>query len=365
MSSEWGRFFKISIFGESHGAGIGVTIQGAPAGIPIDQEALFQFMSRRAPGKDKTSTPRKESDLPETLSGIFQGHTTGTPISALIRNQDTRSKDYGELAHTARPGHADYTGFLRYGGFQDFRGGGHFSGRLTAPLCYAGGIAKQILASRNIWVGAHVAQIAGIPDLPFDPVGLDQETLLKPGKSGCPVLAPAAEDKMREAIENARISQDSVGGIVECAALGFPGGVGSPMFDGIENRAASILFGIPAVKGVEFGAGFQAAYLKGSQNNDPFTVVNDKILSKTNHAGGILGGISTGMPVLARVAFKPTPSISQPQETVDFMEKKEKELIIKGRHDPCVVVRAVPVVEGAFAVALLDCLLEAEGYNHF
>ena len=164
MSSEWGRFFKISIFGESHGAGIGVTIQGAPAGIPIDQEALFQFMSRRAPGKDKTSTPRKESDLPETLSGIFQGHTTGTPISALIRNQDTRSKDYGELAHTARPGHADYTGFLRYGGFQDFRGGGHFSGRLTAPLCYAGGIAKQILASRNIWVGAHVAQIAGIPD---------------------------------------------------------------------------------------------------------------------------------------------------------------------------------------------------------
>ena len=365
MSSEWGRFFKISIFGESHGAGIGVTNQGAPAGIPIDQEALFQFMSRRVPGKDKTSTPRKESDLPETLSGIFQGHTTGTPISALIRNQDTRSKDYGELARTARPGHADYTGFLRYGGFQDFRGGGHFSGRLTAPLCYAGGIAKQILASRNIWVGAHVAQIAGIPDLPFDPVGLDQETLLKPGKSGFPVLAPAAEDKMREAIENARISQDSVGGIVECAALGFPGGVGSPMFDGIENRAASILFGIPAVKGVEFGAGFQAAYLKGSQNNDPFTVVNDKILSKTNHAGGILGGISTGMPVLARVAFKPTPSISQPQETVDFMEKKEKELIIKGRHDPCVVVRAVPVVEGAFAVALLDCLLEAEGYNHF
>lgn len=365
MSSEWGRHFTISIFGESHGEGIGVTINGAPAGIPIDRSALLAFMARRAPGKDKTSTPRQESDLPETLSGIYQGKTTGAPIAAVIRNRDTRSGDYGEMAHTARPGHADYTAFLRYGGFHDPRGGGHFSGRLTAPLCYAGGVAKQILESKGIFVGAHTAEIAGIPDTPFDPVALDRETLLRPGTSAFPVLNPEAGERMRAAIEAARMDLDSVGGVVECAAVGFPGGIGSPMFGGVENRLASILFGIPAVKGVEFGAGFQAARMRGSENNDPFRIKSGEVRATQNHAGGILGGISTGMPVMVRAAFKPTPSISKEQESVDFMEMADRDLTIKGRHDPCVVVRAVPVVEAAAAVALLDCLLEARGYAAF
>lgn len=365
MSSEWGRNFSISIFGESHGEGIGVTINGAPAGIPIDRGALLAFMARRAPGKDKTSTPRQESDLPETLSGIYQGKTTGAPIAAVIRNRDTRSGDYSEFSHTARPGHADYTAFLRYGGFHDPRGGGHFSGRLTAPLCYAGGIAKQILESRGVLVGAHIAEIAGILDSPFDSVALDAETLLRPGKSVFPVLDSGAGQSMRDAIEEARMSLDSVGGVVECAAIGFPGGIGSPMFGGIENRAASILFGIPAVKGVEFGAGFAAAKLRGSANNDPFRMEGEAVRTIQNNAGGILGGISTGMPILVRAAFKPTPSISQEQKTVDFLAGENCGFAIKGRHDPCVVVRAVSVVEAAMAAALLDCLLEAEGYQNF
>lgn len=365
MSSEWGRNFSISIFGESHGDGIGVAIQGAPAGIPIDRAALLAFLSRRAPGKDKTSTPRQESDLPETLSGIYRGKTTGAPIAAVIRNRDTRSADYCEFSRAARPGHADYTAYLRYGGFHDPRGGGHFSGRLTAPLCYAGGIAKQILEARGVFVGAHIAEIAGIADAPFPPAELDRETLLLPGQSPFPVLDAQAGEKMREAIEAARMELDSVGGVVECASIGFPGGVGSPMFDGVENRLASILFGIPAVKGVEFGAGFSAARMRGSENNDPFRMADGRIRTNRNNAGGILGGISTGMPILVRAAFKPTPSISKEQQTVDFVEKADRDLVIKGRHDPCVVVRAVPVVEAAAAVALLDCLLEAEGYAGF
>lgn len=365
MSSEWGRNFSISIFGESHGEGIGVTINGVPAGIPIDRAALLAFLARRAPGKDKTSTPRQESDLPETLSGIYRGRTTGAPIAAVIRNRDTRSGDYSELARTARPGHADYTAHLRYGGFQDPRGGGHFSGRLTAPLCYAGGIAKQILEHQGVFVGAHIAEIAGIPDTPFPPVELDRETLLRPGRSPFPVLDFQAGEQMREAVEAARMDLDSVGGVVECAAIGFPGGVGAPIFGGVENRLASILFGIPAVKGVEFGAGFSAARMRGSQNNDPFRARKGRVETTQNNAGGILGGISTGMPVLVRAAFKPTPSISKEQKTVDFVEKADRDLTVKGRHDPCVVVRAVPVVEAAAAVALLDCLLEAEGYANF
>lgn len=365
MSSEWGRNFTVSIFGESHGEGIGVTIGGAPAGIPIDRKALLAFMARRAPGKDKTSTPRQESDLPETLSGIYNGKTTGAPIAAVIRNRDTRSGDYSEFARVARPGHSDYTAYLRYKGCNDPRGGGHFSGRLTAPLCYAGGVAKQILEAGGIFVGAHIAEIAGISDTPFDPAALDRETLSRAGSCAFPVLDADAGQKMRDAIEDARMSLDSVGGVVECAAIGYPGGVGSPMFGGIENRAASILFGIPAVKGVEFGAGFGAARLRGSENNDPFLIRDGQVCARTNRAGGILGGISTGMPIVARAAFKPTPSIASQQRTVDFVENAERDLVIKGRHDPCVVVRAVPVVEAAMAIALLDSLLEAEGYRNF
>ncbi|MCI9160667.1 MAG: chorismate synthase [Anaerotruncus sp.] len=364
MSSRWGRQFQISIFGESHGAGIGVVIDGVPAGFTLDLEELYAFLKRRAPGRNRASTPRQESDLPELVSGVQDGRTTGAPLTALIRNSDQHSKDYSELASTARPGHADYTGYLRYAGCNDVRGGGHFSGRLTAPLCFAGGVARQLLAARGVLVGAHAARIAGIDDAPFDPVGLDATTLLAPGKAEIPVLDPESGRRMLDAIELARMEQDSVGGVVECAVLGMPAGVGSPMFDGLENRIASIVFGIPAVKGIEFGAGFNAAELRGSQNNDPFRIRDGRVVCSTNHAGGILGGISNGMPILFRAAFKPTPSISQPQQTVDFVRHTERDLTVHGRHDPCVVLRAVPVVEAAAAIAAADCLLEADGYRH-
>lgn len=361
--STWGNDLKISIFGESHGPGIGVVIDGLPAGLPIDREELAAFMARRAPGRDKASTPRRETDRPELLSGVRGDVTTGTPLAALIRNNDTHSSDYGELASTARPGHADYTGFLRYAGWGDVRGGGHFSGRLTAPLVFAGGLAKQLLAREGVYVGAHIARCAGIADAPFDPVRLDRETLLRPGASAFPTLDAAAGERMREEIETARMSTDSVGGVVECGVVGFPAGVGSPMFDGLENRIASIVFGIPAVKGLEFGDGFAAAELRGSEHNDPFRLADGKVVTETNHAGGILGGISSGMPILLRAAFKPTASIAKPQRTVDFRENAERELVVKGRHDPCVVVRAVPVVEAAVSLALADALLGAKGYE--
>ncbi|MEM1483679.1 chorismate synthase [Oscillospiraceae bacterium PP1C4] len=357
MSSNWGNCFYISIFGESHGAGIGVVIDGVPAGLKLDLDELSAFMLRRAPGHSKTSTPRMESDIPEILSGFVSGVTTGTPLAALIRNNDTHSSDYEEFSSVARPGHADYTGFVRYGGHNDVRGGGHFSARLTAPLCFAGAVAKQLLAQKNILVGAHIARAAGISDIPYDPVNLDEQTLLRAGKSEFPVLDDAAGEQMKAAIEEARMAQDSVGGVVECAILGVPAGIGSPIFDGLENSIASIVFGIPAVKGIEFGEGFGAADLKGSQNNDSFQIRDGKIVTDTNHAGGILGGISSGMPILLRAAFKPTPSISQSQNTVDFTARTQRSVNIKGRHDPCVAVRAVPVVEAAVAIAAVDAML--------
>ena len=357
MSSSWGKSFHLSIYGESHGAGIGVVIDGVPAGLPLDLEQVAVFMRRRAPGQNRASTARKEADQPEILSGFHNGYTTGTPLGALIRNADTHSSDYSELAATARPGHADYTGFVRYGGFGDVRGGGHFSGRLTAPLCFAGAVAIQLLARSGILIGAHAARIAGIADTAFEPVALDPQTLLYPASQPFPTLDEQAGAQMLAAIESARMVQDWVGGVVECAVLGLPAGIGSPMFDGLENVIASLVFGIPAVKGIEFGAGFAAAELRGSQNNDPFCIKDGQICTTSNYAGGILGGISSGMPVLLRVAFKPTPSIAQPQQTVDFRQGCEKTLSIHGRHDPCVVVRAVPVVEAAVAIAVVDAIL--------
>ena len=363
MPSIWGNYLKLSIFGESHGPGIGVVLDGLPAGVPIDREELERFTQRRAPGKNRNSTPRKENDWPEFLSGYWNGATTGTPLAALIRNHDTQSKDYSQMQAVARPGHADFTGFLRYAGANDVRGGGHFSGRLTAPLTLAGGIAKQVLARRGIVIGAHLVQVGGCADLLYDPANLDEETLLRPGNAPFPTLDERLGARMQRVIEQARMEQDSVGGMVECGVLGFPSGIGSPMFGGLENRIASLAFGIPAVKGVEFGDGFLACALRGSQNNDPFTLKDGQIVTETNHAGGILGGISTGMPILFRVGFKPTPSISLPQKTVNFREKRLETLEVHGRHDPCVAVRAVPVVEAAAALALLDALLEAQGYQ--
>ncbi|RGX55490.1 chorismate synthase [Anaerotruncus sp. AF02-27] len=363
MSSSWGKNFKISVFGESHGRSIGVVLDGVPAGLTLDMEELNAFMQRRAPGKNKASTPRKELDSPQIQSGFYKGVTTGTPLCAVILNGDQHSADYTQFASVARPGHADYTGFLRYAGYNDVRGGGHFSGRLTAPLCFAGGVAKQLLAREGILVGAHACRIAGIDDRRFDPVSLGKETLLCAASRSFPTLDEAAGNRMAQAIEEARLAQDSVGGVVECGVTGLSAGIGSPMFDGLENTVASIVFGIPAVKGLEFGAGFAASDLRGSENNDPFALKNGKIAAETNNAGGILGGISTGMPVILRVAFKPTPSISQEQQTVDFRAHTQGNVSIHGRHDPCVVVRAVPVVEAAVAIAVAEALLDARGYE--
>ena len=358
MSSNWGNQIKISIFGESHGTAIGVVIDGLPAGEPIDFDLLLAFMDRRRPGQNRFSTPRKETDHPHILSGFYQGRTTGTPLAIVIRNGDTHSTDYAQMASIARPAHADYTGYLRYHGAQDSRGGGHFSGRLTAPLVAAGGIAMQILAHRGVQIGGHIASIGEIDDIPFDPVTLSTDTLLSPGKKDFPVQNDHAGEKMQQLIENCRINQDSVGGVVECAAIGFPAGIGSPMFDGLENRLASLLFGIPAVKGLEFGAGFHSSRCLGSQMNDPFCLENRKIRTKSNHHGGILGGISSGMPILLRVAFKPTPSISRVQDTVNFQTMEPAQLSIQGRHDPCIVPRAVPCVEASVDLALLDAWME-------
>ena len=362
MSSELGRALRLSVFGQSHGKAIGGVIDGLPAGERIDMEALFAFMDRRRPGK-ALSTQRNEADVPEFLSGLQEDVTCGFPLAFAIKNADTRSGDYAPFATKPRPGHADYTAFLRYGGFADMRGGGHFSGRLTAPLCIAGGIAKQLLEKRGIFVGAHLFAVGGAKDEGFDPVLLTQEALLAPGKKEFPVCDDARGLAMKAEAEAAKSAQDSVGGVVECAVLGFPAGVGSPMFDGVENRLAAALFGIPAVKGLEFGAGFGAAGLRGSENNDPFVLKEGKVCTETNCHGGILGGITTGMPVVFRLAFKPTPSIAQKQRTVDLAEGVETTIEIKGRHDPCVALRAVPVVEAVAAFALLDLYLEEGRWN--
>ncbi|WRS28473.1 chorismate synthase [Oscillospiraceae bacterium MB08-C2-2] len=358
MSSSWGKNIKLSIFGESHGNGIGVVLDGLPAGEAIDMEELAVFQARRAPRKSALSTARKESDGVKILSGFFEGHTTGTPLCGVLENTDTRSGDYKEMSALARPGHGDYTGFIRYSGYNDMRGGGHFSARLTAPLVFAGGIAKQILARRGIVIGGHIAQIHGIKDTSFDPVAVNAELLEAVTSKAFPVLDDSAGQAMEQAVKTAHSQGDSVGGIVECAAVGVPVGIGSPIFDGLENKLASIMFGVPAVKGIEFGAGFEAAQLTGSQNNDSFYMEGEQVRTKSNNHGGILGGISSGMPVVMRVAFKPTPSIAQTQQTVDFRKQEDAPLQIRGRHDPCVVLRAVPCVEACMALALLDCLLE-------
>lgn len=353
MSSTYGENLKLSIFGQSHGTAIGMTLDGIPAGLPVDTDALQVFLNRRAPGQNDWSTPRKEADRPEFLSGILDGFTCGAPIAAAIYNKNTRSGDYANLKDCPRPGHADLTAQIKYGGFQDAVGGGHFSGRLTAPLCIAGGLCKQWLEGMGIQVFAHVAAIAGISDTPFDPLAPDAD-LIQPE---FPVVNQDAGARMRAVISAAKSDGDSVGGIVECAVTGLPAGVGEPMFGGVESRIAQIVYGVPAVKGVEFGAGFAAAKLRGSQNNDDYVMIDGQIRTATNNAGGILGGITTGMPLIFRAALKPTPSISRPQQSVSLSSGEMQELVIKGRHDPCIVPRAVPVIEAAAAIAIFDMIL--------
>ena len=358
MSSYLGRNLHVSVFGQSHSPAIGVCVDGLPAGERVDPEELQSFLKRRAPGQTATSTPRKEADETRILCGLVDGVTCGAPLAAVIENTNTRSQDYARLRDVPRPGHADYTAQARYGGFQDVAGGGHFSGRLTAPLCIAGGIALQILARRGIQVSAHIQSIGEIEDRPFDSMGEQAEILDRLKAAPFPVLDEKAGERMRASILQARSERDSVGGVVECIAQGLPAGLGDPMFGGMEGRLAAALFGVPAVKGVEFGAGFGAARMRGSEHNDPFALREGRVVTKTNHAGGILGGITTGMPILLRAAFKPTPSIAMEQDSVSLSRMEAEKLVVTGRHDPCIVPRAVPVVEAVTALVLLDALLD-------
>ncbi len=355
MSSIWGKNVQISIFGESHGKAIGVTINGLQAGFPLDTEEIAKYMARRK-ASGTLSTPRKEDDLPEIISGVFEGKTTGAPLTAIIYNNNTKSSDYEAIKTLARPGHADYTAFVKYHGANDYRGGGHFSGRLTACIVFAGAVCSQILKSMGIDVSAHIASIGKVNDVPFSLYASDE--LKVKLSDGFPVINDDVAAPMQEEIANAAADKDSVGGVIECMVSGIRAGIGSPMFDGVENKIASIIFGIPAVKGIEFGLGFAASKLRGSENNDEFSLYNGAIRTNTNNCGGVLGGITNGMPIVFRAAFKPTPSIARLQHTVDVKTNENAVLEIKGRHDPCVVVRAVPVVTAATAIAVLDLLSE-------
>lgn len=357
MSSEFGKNIKLSIFGESHGRAIGCVIDGLPSGIRLDMHKIYVDMSRRAPGKDKTSTPRLEKDIPNIISGVLDNVTTGAPLAMVIENTNTQSGDYSNLMTVPRPSHSDYPAYVKYNGNNDIRGGGHFSGRLTAPLVFAGAVAKQVLVQKGITVGAHIAKIGSVQDEMFDKNNITAEQLNKLSAAAFSTISSQAQEKMREVIEEARMKQDSVGGIIECAAIGLPVGLGANIFSTVESQLSSILFGIPAVKGVEFGAGFDFAEMKGSQANDAYCIKNGKVALKTNNNGGVLGGMTSGAPLVVSVAIKPTPSISQPQQSVNLQTMQEETLVIQGRHDPCIVGRAVPVVEAAIAFGLLDMMM--------
>ena len=349
MSSVYTGNLTVAIFGQSHAPAIGVTVDGLPAGLPVDLDALQQFLRRRAPGQNAWSTPRKEADAPEILCGLSNGRTCGAPLTAIIRNTNTRSGDYDNLRDTPRPGHADYTAQIKFSGAQDVAGGGHFSGRLTAPLCIAGGICLQLLETQGVTIRARIVSVGAVTD--------DSPFLSPVGEKAFPAVSDAAAAAMQAEIAAARADGDSVGGVIECVVEGLPAGVGDPMFGGLENLISRAVFAIPAVKGIEFGAGFAAARMRGSENNDPFRVENGGVVTETNHCGGILGGISDGMPIVFRAAFKPTPSIARQQRSVSLGQMENKTLVIQGRHDPCIVPRAVPCVEAAAAIAVLDAVM--------
>lgn len=351
MNSTYGENLKLTIFGESHSPFIGMTLEGIPAGLSVDEDTLLAFLARRAPGQNPWSTSRKETDKAEFRSGITDGHTTGDPITAVIYNTNTRSGDYQNLVVCPRPGHADYTAHIKYGSCQP--GGGHFSGRLTAPLCIAGGLCIQWLDDMGIRIGGHISNVHGIEDDKFDPLNPQIDTV----SSVFPVLNEQQGENMRASIYAAKTAGDSVGGSIECAIVGLEAGFGGPLFAGLEGKLAQILYGIPAVKGVEFGTGFGVCKLFGSENNDAFAIKDNNIVTTTNHCGGILGGISNGMPILFRVAFKPTPSIAKTQNTVNLGSMENTTVQVNGRHDPCIVPRAVPVVEAAAALAIFDTIL--------
>ena len=361
MSGIWGNHLKLSIFGESHGQAVGVVINGLPAGIKLDWDLINVQMARRAPGKNALVTARQESDQYEIVSGYFNNKTTGSPLCCLIWNKDRRSQDYEDIKGILRPSHADYTARVKYENCHDYRGGGHFSGRLTAPLVFAGAIARQVLAKQEIVLGSHIFSIGEVQERLFDLNDICQEQLLDLGEMDFPALDPEKADIMKALILETKKEKDSVGGVIETAVINLPVGIGSPFFDSVESKIAQLLFAIPAVKGVEFGAGFGITRMRGSEANDPFVLQAEQVRTVTNHSGGIQGGISNGMPLVFRVAFKPTPSIGKVQTTVDLEKREEVEISIKGRHDPCIVPRAVPVVEAVAALALLDLMIEKDG----
>ena len=360
MSSTYGENLKLSIFGQSQGPAVGMTLDGIPAGLPVDLEKLQLFLNRRSPGQHDWATSRKEEDRPEFLGGILDGFTCGAPIAAVIYNNNAHSGDYEALRDCPRPGHADYTAQVKYGGFQDAAGGGHFSGRLTAPLCIAGGLCKQWLEEMGIRIGAHILYLSGgqvfsaeAADTRFDEISPELDRI----QPNFPVINPKAGEIMRSDIAELCAAGDSAGGAIECAITGLPAGIGEPMFGGVENRISQIIFGIPAVKGIRFGADTVSVDSTGSLYNDPYAIADGKVVTCTNSAGGILGGITNGMPVIFHVDIKPTPSIARPQQTVNLKTGEITTLEIKGRHDPCIVPRAVPVVEAAAAIAIYDLIL--------
>lgn len=354
MSCSFGNKIKITIFGQSHSEAIGVVIDGLPAGFKLDTDRVAAFMARRAPGQNDLSTPRKEADAVKILSGVVDNVTCGAPLCAIIENTNTRSGDYDKLRFVPRPSHSDFAAMMKHNGFNDIRGGGNFSGRLTAPLCFAGAVCIQMLEKKGIHIGAHISSIGRVEDKKFDAVNVNKNDFVT---TAFPVIDEKKGELMRKEIYDAKANGDSVGGTIECAVVGMPAGIGDPIFDGIENRISMAVFGIPAIKGIEFGAGFESSKMRGSENNDEFIAENGVIKTATNNHGGILGGISSGMPIVFRCAIKPTPSIGIEQNSVNTETKEAEKLVIGGRHDPCIVPRAVPCVEAAAAIVIADYIL--------
>ena len=363
MSGIFGLNIKMSIYGESHGKAIGVVLDGLPPGLALDEEAISREMARRAPGQSALTTARKEKDAVEIQSGFFNGYTTGTPLCARIANSDQHSKDYSILKDKMRPGHGDYAGNVRYQGYNDYRGGGHFSARLTAPLVFAGAVAKQALAQYGITVGAHILRIHDITEPGFNPLGESEATLKAIDAKSFPVINDNIGEQMQNCILTAKGVLNSVGGVIELMAINLPAGLGAPYFDSVESRLSQILFSVPAVKGIEFGEGFGFAQLTGAEANDQMHYEEGKVRCYTNHNGGITGGLTNGMPLVFRVAMKPTPSISREQKTVSLAEQSDTTLTVVGRHDPCIVQRAVPVIEAVTAWTLWDLLIEAKKWE--
>ena len=363
MSGIFGLNIKMSIYGESHGKAIGVVLDGLPPGLALDEEAISREMARRAPGQSALTTARKEKDAVEIQSGFFNGYTTGTPLCARIANSDQHSKDYSILKDKMRPGHGDYAGYVRYQGYNDYRGGGHFSARLTAPLVFAGAVAKQALAQYGITIGAHILRIHDITEPGFNPLGESEATLKAIDAKSFPVINDNIGEQMQNCILTAKGVLNSVGGVIELMAINLPAGLGAPYFDSVESRLSQILFSVPAVKGIEFGEGFGFAQLTGAEANDQMHYEEGKVRCYTNHNGGITGGLTNGMPLVFRVAMKPTPSILREQKTVSLAEQSDTTLTVVGRHDPCIVQRAVPVIEAVTAWTLWDLLIEAKKWE--